>query len=303
MSTDPAPPVPVTPEEHLSLEAPWIGRCRLLGLRIGAGPVAATVVAGIHGDEITGVHAANLLIARLRRGDLALHGAVRVLPLSNPAGAEEGSRRWPVEDANLQELFPGDPEGWAGERLARAILDASAGAIGVELQTGSALLRERPHLRTDPAGPLPCRLPLLTDADPGNLAACWQERGLRAFALRGGRAGTLDPDVAADLAAAALDLLRAAGVISPGDPAAPAPPAPPPIRSTLEIRSRRGGLFLPALACGDPVRQGDLLGLITDPVGGDPAEEIRAPAPGAVLALRAWPLVYGSELLVRLALL
>ena len=52
----------------------------------------------------------------------------------------------------------------------------------------------------------------------------------------------------------------------------------------------------------DAYRAGDLLGRLCDPVGGDNPEEIRAPAAGIVLALRAWPLVYGSELLARIGL-
>ena len=111
--------------------------------------------------------------------------------------------------------------------------------------------------------------------------------------------------MAADLAAAALDLLLAANIASLApetDRAAISAPIPAPIRSTLEIRSQRGGLFLPALSCGDPIAAGDLLGRLCDPVGGDNPEEIRAPAAGIVLALRAWPLVYGSELLARIGL-
>ncbi len=300
-------PVPVTMEEYLSLEAPWLGRCRLSGLRIGEGEVLGAVVAGVHGNEITGIHAANLLIQRLTdpAAPLNLHGAVRVIPVANLAGAEEGSRRWPVEDANLQDLFPGDPEGWAGERLACAILRASTAKIGIELQTGSELITEWPHLRSH--APLPgqrssplMRWPPLQGGDPGSLADCWHASGMQSAVLRGGRAGTLDTAFAAALADAALALLAGAGVLD-APPALPAPPAAP-IQTIVEIRSSRGGCFVPAVHCGDAVTAGQPLGTCHDLVGGGLQQQILAPADGTVMAIRAWPLVHGSELLARLAL-
>jgi predicted deacylase len=64
--------------------------------------------------------------------------------------------------------------------------------------------------------------------------------------------------------------------------------------------SPAAGFFEPAVALGDPVRAGDLLGRVLDPLGSDPVE-VRSQQSGLVLVLRALPSVsQGDSLAVIL---
>jgi protein MpaA len=91
---EPAPspvlPKPVVHTETLGRSVE--GRPILLH-RFGEGEVGTLVLAGIHGDEPTGVTLAVRLIDLLGRGEVSgVDGAVAVLPVANPDGAAAGTR-------------------------------------------------------------------------------------------------------------------------------------------------------------------------------------------------------------------
>jgi predicted deacylase len=52
---------------------------------------------------------------------------------------------------------------------------------------------------------------------------------------------------------------------------------------------------------GDRVKPGHLLGKVTEVIGGNLLEEIRADRTGIVVTLRTYPIVHARELLVRVA--
>ncbi|ELY57694.1 M14 family metallopeptidase [Natronolimnohabitans innermongolicus] len=75
----------------------------------GAEP-EVVVVAGVHGDERSGIRAVN----RLREADLDLQRGVAFV-LANPEAIEAGER---YLDSDLNRVFPGDPDGDREERIA-----------------------------------------------------------------------------------------------------------------------------------------------------------------------------------------
>ncbi|HND29314.1 MAG TPA: succinylglutamate desuccinylase/aspartoacylase family protein [Myxococcota bacterium] len=281
-----------------SLEAPYLGEHRLECRSFGEGSPSVAIVAGVHGNEITGVHAANLISTRLEAG--LSRGSVRLLPCVNAGGAEQGGKRWPVDDADLQDVFPGDPGGWAVQRLADAVMAATEAELCIELASGSERLEEWPHARlsedqeTEDLG-----LGLAwVGAGPSGLVEAWQAAGRKTLELRAGRAGTLDLGAAQVLADAVCRRLAHLGMLPP---LAPVPP-PPVAREVVDLRCSRAGYFEPLRRCGEPVRAGDVVGVVRALVGGLPLEEVRALATGRVVALRAYPLVHAQELVARVAL-
>lgn len=109
-----------------------VGRV-LLGTRRGAAPSelavvqlraarpgpVAVVTANLHGDEVTGVRAAHGLDAWL--AEHLRCGSVVLYPSCNPTGLEAGSRVVPVDDTDLNRVFPGAARGSASLRGAAAL--------------------------------------------------------------------------------------------------------------------------------------------------------------------------------------
>lgn len=80
------------------------------------------VVGGVHGDEYDGIRCAQRLAAE-QRADL-LDGTLVIVPVANPASYFAAQRRTPIDDTDLNRVFPGKVDGTASERLAYTLTEA-----------------------------------------------------------------------------------------------------------------------------------------------------------------------------------
>jgi uncharacterized protein len=90
--------------------------------RNGDGPTVA-FSAAIHGDEPISTEALRRLAHHLETSGEEFRGTVRILPVANPLAYETRTRSTILDATNLNRVFPGDPDGWLTERLARKIVD------------------------------------------------------------------------------------------------------------------------------------------------------------------------------------
>jgi len=73
-----------------------------------------------HGDEYEGPIALFKLVQSLTADDL-LCGTVVIAPILNPPGFAQGVRRVPLDNADLNRVYPGKADGTASERIAHAV--------------------------------------------------------------------------------------------------------------------------------------------------------------------------------------
>ncbi len=84
-------------------------------IRNGEGPTAL-FVSGNHGDEYEG-QVALCKLARTLAPD-SIRGRVIILPMANFPAAKAGRRTSPLDNGNLNRIFPGDPDGTVTEQIA-----------------------------------------------------------------------------------------------------------------------------------------------------------------------------------------
>ena len=84
-------------------------------LKNGTGPTAL-LVSGTHGDEYEGQVALCNLVKSL--DPARIRGRVIILPAANFPAAMAGRRTSPIDEGNLNRLFPGDPDGTVTEQIA-----------------------------------------------------------------------------------------------------------------------------------------------------------------------------------------
>ncbi len=287
-----------------SLEAPYRGAYRLHRLSFGHGGPTTAIVAGVHGNEVNGVYALNLLAAVLsvRRPV----GTVHLLPCVNLVGAAEGRKRWPFDDRDLNTAFPGRADGLGVERVAHAVMAGTEADTCIDVQSGSATVHEHPHARcptsggeldTARASALPIVWRRSGERFQEGLVSAWRDAGRKAIVVRGGRGGVLDMPDTQIMASGLVRILTHLGHVPAQEPAA----------ATLEVdhvedyRSGAGGFFVPEVRCGDAVSAGTLLGILRNPLGGQPIEQLFARRAGRILAVRVYPMAHAQELLVRVA--
>ena len=295
-------------EDIFTLRTPFAGTYRLQRLRFGQGRPRLVVVSGLHGNELNGIHALNLVASCLRVQRPM--GTVDLFPVVNAFGIDEGRKRGPFQDADLNTVFPGDPNGTSAQRIAHALLEVTRDAdVCVDVHSGSPLVHELPQVRVSLSGPevelaRRMRLPLVwrrpaVQLDVTGLVGSWRALGRRAFRIQGGRGGTLDKNEATMLANGIRHLMAVLGM-------GPAPTEGETIADVthedmMSHRSGTGGYFVAETRVGERVEPGHMLGYVAAAVGGETLEEIRADRIGVVTTVRSYPMVHAQELLVRVA--
>lgn len=212
----------------------------------GPGDPEVVVVGGVHGDETGGVEA----VRRLRTADLDLQRGVAFV-LANPSAIDAGKR---YLNADLNRVFPGDPEGNYEERLAAHLCRFIDGRTTLSLHgthsepTPFALVHRAQPREFEIVDRLP--VPYVVEysaVDYGTITRCGMTVEIEVGAL-----GTEDAAISAEQQARAF--LRAVGAL-PGEPPLADPayfrmsePIPKPPGTEYAVHARNFDRVTPGMA-------------------------------------------------------
>jgi predicted deacylase len=272
----------------------------------GASPGPAVLITGgIHGSEYASIDAVVRLAAAL--DPKTVKGQVLCLPVMNPAAFWERSAYvCPVDNLNLNRVFPGKAKGTFSERLAwllvekamrhaDAYVDMHGGDVPEALvpftlchQTGKAELDARIRGMAEAFGS-PALLVQGHSGSPvsGLAYSTAVSLGVPAILAEDGGAGQYDAAIAERMLQGLENVLRHLEVI-PGA----VRNMPPPRRFVRFswVRTRAAGFFRHAAAVGDEVKAGQPLGTLVD-FFGRTLETVAAPAAGQILFLVVSPAI------------
>jgi len=257
----------------------------------GDGPTVG-ICAAIHGNEPTGTEIV-LDIARIFN-ERDFRGRLLLLPVANPLAFEANSRNTPLDDVNLNRVFPGNTGGWFTEHLAQVITDEFLTKIDVliDLHAGG----DRPtvdyvYIRNAEDLSRGFGSPILYRADPakagtifeGTSVTVTEDRGVPTVTVElGGGIVDQSPYVKRGVVGVKniMSLLEMIGET----------PEPPPEQTVVDgittVRPTQGG-FLESVAVdlGSKVPRDTLLGRVVSPYTFEVIEEIQNPVPDGILLL------------------
>ncbi len=280
--------------------------------RAGDGP-HLTVVAGVHGCEYTGMAAVMRLIDRLDPD--SLRGTVTAVPILNqPAFWSRSAFVVPADGKNLNRCFPGDPAGSYTDVLAHEIftrliapsdylLDLHAGDLPEALEPFS--LYEESEVE-DRARRLALAYGLghvvrqsrASRTVGGSTSSAAADAGIPAIIAEVGANGICDEASVQRHLAGVLAVCAELGMLAGDGPTASASPVE--YDGWIWLRSPARGFWQPAVVTGRDVAEGDLLGVLLDPLGRE-LDRVLAPAAGCPLFLTTSPAVVADGLLLGLA--
>lgn len=287
-------------------------------IRNGVG-ATALLVAGNHGDEYEGQVALNKLARQLRADELC--GRIVILPALNYPAVEAGRRLSPLDNGNLNRLFPGDANGSPTEMIAHYVSSVllPLADIVIDLHSGGTSLQYLPCclIRTGSSDAENTRMielmqvfgaPLgsLSDGSGGGggstLSATAQALGVPALTTELGGGASLSRRGETLGRQGILRVLKHLGVL----PRAVVERASP--TRIMRVDGRQAftyattrGIFEPAVAPGDEVAAGDLAGVI-HPITGisEPATAVHFAQSGLVACRRAPALSEPGDCLFKL---
>lgn len=284
---------------------------RIVG-RAGEGP-HLTVVAGVHGGEYTGMAAIMRLIHLLDPD--TLRGTVTAVPILNQGAFWSRSAFVvPADGKNLNRNFPGDPAGSYTEVLAHEIftqfiapsdylLDLHAGDLPEALEPfcmyeeSEVEDRSRRMALAYGLGHV-VRQSRAVRTVGGSTSSAAADAGIPAIIAEVGANGICDEASVERHLQGVLAVCGALGMLSGNAAEAPEPPTEH--HGWIWMRSTVRGFWRPRVAVGQDVEEGDLLGVLLDPLGRE-LERVVAPAAGCPLFLTSSPAVADDGLLLGLA--
>ncbi len=274
------------------------------------------ITGGVHGDEFEPMAAIRQLIAEFDQNpELAarLHGRLTLVPVVNEAAFVRG-QRVAEDQLDLARTCPGQPDGSVTERTAHALSELIRLADAyIDLHTGGTelavfpltgyVLHPQPEvLATQRRMARAFNLPVIWGTSPaleGRSLSVARDAGVPAIYAEHHGAGGCRVEGVEAYVAGCWNVMAELGLLARPQPASA-------VRLCVEdTRPQSGhmqvcnpspitGCFTPAVALGDAVRAGDLIGTVTDVLGTD-CRDILAQGDGLVLVLRTFPRVRAGE--------
>lgn len=268
------------------------------------GPVMF-VSAALHGDEINGVE----IIRRLLnvRALKNLKGTLLAIPIVNPYGFIQRSRYLP-DRRDLNRAFPGSPKGSLAGRMAHLFMSEIANRcdLGVDLHTGSNFRTNLPQVRASLDDPKTLELaksfaaPVIVPSElrEGSLREAVAALGKPVLVYEGGEALYFNEPAIRTGLRGIIKLMRHTGMLATSRKGKTHEPII--TNKTSWVRAGMSGTFARDVKLGELIKRGTLLGMLSDPLGGD-REEVIAPFTGVVIGQLNLPLAHEGDALIHLA--
>lgn len=304
-------------EEIVSLQMPVeerlvVKKNRLQPENVQKSTKRISIVTGTHGDELNGQYVCYKLIERINAHPEYLAGIVDVYPSINPLGIDTGSRGIPMNDLDMNRVFPGTDSGAMAEHIAYKITQDIIGSdMCVDVHSSNIFIREVPQVRLSPEY-YEKLLPYakLMNADiiwalsssvylESSLANCLNMFGVPSIVVEMGAGSRITRDYARQTLEGIFRLMKELGIWN-----GPVENVKEPIVANpgevSAIHATRSGLFvIEDTPIGVHIKKGVRIGKIVSPLTGEVLEEIIAPKSGYLLTLREHPVVYKGAIMAR----
>lgn len=234
----------------------------------------------VHGNEMNGVVAAVRFINSIDPKDV--HGTLIVTPTANPLGMNRRIKENPLDNQDVDQAFPGRPDGFITDRMNFAIFEevkANATCV-INLHTFGAVHHSEPYAvyKVQDGGSVPedlllkytsffnpsvsCRMNVSGAGElPGNVAGALDYqcviRGIPAFMVELGRASDYQPENVELAIDGFVNLSKHLKLLS-GE--ARLNKSVRRVTKRTWVMSDKGGLFLKSVAAKDIVRKGEEFG-------------------------------------------
>ena len=288
---------------------------RVTGYEFGEGKEAVCIVGSMRGNEVQQLYCCARIVRKLKQmeeaGKLAAGYKILVIPCVNPYSVNTQKRFWPVDNTDINRMFPGYRLGETTQRIADGVFQViSKYRFGIQFTSFYMPGEFMPHVRMMSTGfedqelakqfGMPyVVLRQVRPYDTTTLNYNWQIWETQAFSMYTTVTTRVDKKSAGEAIRGILTFLNKQGIlISHGHDGYHSCV----VRDVdmVSVRTGKAGLFDPLVEVGAEVEQGQVLARILDAYEGEVMEELRAPVDGIVFFMHGEPLTYSNTAVFKL---
>lgn len=287
----------------------------IYGYHFGKGEPAACIVGSLRGNEVQQLYVCSQLVKALReleeRGAIVSNNEILVIPSVNHSAMNIGKRFWPVDNTDINRMFPGYNLGETTQRIAAGIFDVvQKYSYGIQFTSFYMHGDFVPHVRMMETG---FQNPSLANlfglpyvvlrkprpVDTGTLNYNWQIWNTSAFSVYTNATDRIDETSARQAVASVLRFLTRMGIIRYTSHSGFIASV---IREEdlMSVRTDEAGIYRRRADPGKEVRRGDVLAEIIDPREGEIISQILSPTDGIVFYAHSQPLVMEGAIISKI---
>lgn len=283
---------------------------RITAYKFGEGEKTVCIVGSMRGNEVQQMYVASQMIRHLKKieeeGKIRKGISITVIPSVNNFSLNIKERFWPVDNTDINRMFPGYNKGETTQRIAAGLFEYIKDfKYGIHLasyyQKGSFV----PHVRMLNTGYQDTRdaflfgMPYVIEKqahpiDTGTLNYNWQIWDCHAFSLYTNETKNISEDAAKIGVEAMLRFLSTMGFIDQevkeGYPSQLLTD-----EMIVPVNNIEAGIYERIASVKDTVKKGDILARIIHPFEGDVLEEVKAECDGTIFFAHRAQIVNGHE--------
>ena len=263
------------------------------------------LVSGIYGDELGGQYICGEIIRRIKAG------IVDVYPAVNPLGLDARTRAVPISDIDYSSAFPGDINGGLEDYTAAKLIEDIKGAsCCIDIHSSNIFLQEVPQVRLNndyDETLLHLSKYMNTDlvwihpsqtVNEGSLAFTLNQMGIPTMVTESGAAFRIRYEYCRQIIDGIFSVMAVLGIWKgkvQGKTKVPFIHED----QIFYLNCESSGLFVSYKRLKDPVKKGEIIGIVQNPLMGATEEEVVAPTDGILMTLREHPSVTEGSLVAR----
>lgn len=288
---------------------------RVTGFQFGKGEESVCIIGALRGNEIQQMYSCSQVIKVLKQlekqGAIVEGKSILVIPVVNSYAMNIGKRFWPLDNTDINRMFPGYQFGETTQRVAAGVFEEIKDyKYGIQFASYYMPGLFTPHVRIMDTGyhdldvAKKFGLPFIYFREPRpydttTLNYNWQIWNSHAFSLYGRETEAMDVKTTKEIVQAVLNFLTNIHVIRYRKHKEFQPRVISE-KDLIPVKCQSPGMFFPSVNVQEEVEKGDVLGQVLDPYEGEVLETIVAPQSGEVFFLHNHPMVYTNTVVFKL---
>ena len=288
---------------------------RVTGYEFGSGEKAVAIVGACRGNEIQQLYVCSQLVKKFKQLEeekrIKKGQKILIIPSMNPYSINIQKRFWPIDNTDINRMFPGYNLGETTQRIADGVFkEISQYKRGIQFTSFYMPGRFMPHIQMMDTGfedvdmAMQFGMPYVVKRqvrpfDTTTLNYNWQVWETKAFSFYTTTTDTIDRASAGRAVLGILSFLAQEGLVKYHGPAGEKSRV---INSEemISVRTAKSGIFEALVEVGDQVKTGTPLANIVHPYEGYVMETLYAPCSSTIFFMHSDPLTYADTAVFKL---
>lgn len=289
---------------------------RVTGYEFGKGKKSVCIVGSMRGNEIQQLYCCSQLVKKFTQleaeGRIAPNHKILIIPSCNPYSINIQKRFWPIDNTDVNRMFPGYNLGETTQRIAdgvfKEIMDYQYGIQFTSFYMPGEFM---PHVRMMDEGystvetAMKFEMPYVVvrkvrPYDTATLNYNWQVWNTQAFSLYTTSTTTIDRNSAGQAVLSVMKFLSSLGIIKYQGGTKAKESAVVTDTDMISVRTAKSGIFEPLVKVGESIPEGTPIANIVHPYEGQIMETLYSPIDGKVFFMHTDPLTYANTAVFKL---